>query len=220
MWCFSFFIYVCYTHTHTYTHTYTYIYTHTYIYIYIYIYTMLHNVKLLNTVIYLYYYKIIIQIACPFKMLAANKSPQVSCCINNCSKYGYHVFVRCGHIVTIALGNLQNWVIPIGICVIGNFVWGQKCRFRSFSSWSVEFTLLTNRPAWFESEFCTSLTLTLELEFSKSSPWQEFSKRFGFSDLVLRLHVDKRSNRIEKAVVLKIPRFVWTGPKICTRGNY
>ncbi len=35
---------------------------------------------------------------------------------------------------------------------------------------------------------------------------------FGFSDLVLRLHEDERPNHIEKAAVLKIPAFVWTGP--------
>ncbi len=35
---------------------------------------------------------------------------------------------------------------------------------------------------------------------------------FGFSDLVQCLRVDERPNHIEKAVVLKIPVFVWTGP--------
>ncbi len=34
----------------------------------------------------------------------------------------------------------------------------------------------------------------------------------GFSDLVQRLREDERPNHIEKAAVLKITSFVWTGP--------
>ncbi len=34
----------------------------------------------------------------------------------------------------------------------------------------------------------------------------------GFSDLVQRLREDERPNHIEKAAVLKITAFVWTGP--------
>ncbi len=37
---------------------------------------------------------------------------------------------------------------------------------------------------------------------------------FGFSDLVQLLRVDEWSNRIEKATVLKITAFVWTGPEV------
>ncbi len=37
-------------------------------------------------------------------------------------------------------------------------------------------------------------------------------KMFDFSDLVLRLRVDEHPNRIEKAAVLKITEFMWTGP--------
>ncbi len=43
-------------------------------------------------------------------------------------------------------------------------------------------------------------------------PGRMNSKRFNFSDLILRLRVDKRPNRIEKSAVLKMPMFVWTGP--------
>ncbi len=35
----------------------------------------------------------------------------------------------------------------------------------------------------------------------------------GFSDPVQRLCVDERTNCIEKAVVLKITTFLWTGPE-------
>ncbi len=50
--------------------------------------------------------------------------------------------------------------------------------------------------------------------FWKSSHWQEFSKMFRFSDLVQHLRVDEQPNHIEKAAVLKITAFVWTGPQM------
>ncbi len=37
-------------------------------------------------------------------------------------------------------------------------------------------------------------------------------KIIGFSDLLQRLRENEQPNHIEKAVVLKITAFVWTGP--------
>ena len=45
-------------------------------------------------------------------------------------------------------------------------------------------------------------------------PGRSFHKRFGLiSDLILLLRVDERPNHTEKVAVLKVPVFVWTGPK-------
>lgn len=56
---------------------------------------------------------------------------------------------RCGNIYHCSVKVAgQNSVILIGIWAIGSSVWEQKssqCRFRSSSSWSCNFALLTNR---------------------------------------------------------------------------
>ncbi len=60
--------------------------------------------------------------------------------------------------------------------------------------------------------FCCLHDNTATRVFEILQPGRSFKKMFSFSDLLLRLRVDERPNRIEKAVVLKITMFAWTRP--------